>query len=84
MIPIKACQEIDKMQRGGQILAKIMAELAAMVSAGVTTKELDEKAGDLIRSSARRLRLRGITVIRQIPVYRSTRKLCTAFPAGGA
>jgi len=51
MIPIKACQEIDKMQRGGQILAKIMAELAAMVLAGVTTKELDEKAGDLIRSS---------------------------------
>jgi len=50
MIPIKTCQELDKMQRGGRTLAKIMAELAAMVSAGVTTKEIDEKAGELIRS----------------------------------
>ncbi|MDD2865836.1 MAG: type I methionyl aminopeptidase [Candidatus Omnitrophica bacterium] len=50
MIPIKTCQEIDKMQRGGRILAKIMTELAAMVSVGITTKDLDEEAGDLIRS----------------------------------
>lgn len=50
MIPIKTCHEIDKMQSGGRILAKIMTELAAMVSAGITTRELDEKAGDLIRS----------------------------------
>lgn len=50
MIPIKTCLDIDKMQRGGRILAKIMAELAVMVCAGLTTRELDEKAGVLIRS----------------------------------
>jgi methionyl aminopeptidase len=50
MIPIKTCQEIDKMRQGGRILSKIMAELAAMVSDGLTTAELDQATQRLIRS----------------------------------
>ncbi|MDD5019500.1 MAG: type I methionyl aminopeptidase [Candidatus Omnitrophica bacterium] len=50
MIPIKTCHDIDKMRKGGRVLAKIMAELSGMVSPGLTTAELDCKTEGLIRS----------------------------------
>jgi len=48
MIPIKTQEEIEIMQKSGQILAKIMRELKARVEPGITTKELDKLAEKLI------------------------------------
>jgi len=48
MIPIKTPQEIEIMQKSGQILAKIMRELKSNVKPGITTKELDKLAEKLI------------------------------------
>ncbi|HQP91481.1 MAG TPA: type I methionyl aminopeptidase [Candidatus Omnitrophota bacterium] len=44
MIPIKTCQEIDKMREGGIILAGIMDLLERMVKPNVATQELDRAA----------------------------------------
>ncbi len=44
MIPIKTCQEIDKMRRSGHILAKIMADLETMIKPGLATIDLDSAA----------------------------------------
>ena len=48
MIPIKTPEEIELMQKSGQILAKIMRELKVKVEPGITTKELDKLAEKLI------------------------------------
>jgi len=48
MVPIKTSDEIKIMIEGGQILAKIMKELEKMVKIGITTKELDKAAEDLV------------------------------------
>jgi len=48
MIEIKTPQEIQIMKEGGKILAKIMKELAKKVRSGITTKELDKVAEDLV------------------------------------
>jgi len=48
MVPIKTQDEIKIMQKGGQILAKIMRELKARVEPGITTRELDKLAEELI------------------------------------
>ena len=50
MISIKTQEEIELMQKSGQILAKIMRELKARVEPGMTTKELDKLAEELIFS----------------------------------
>ncbi|PJA63009.1 MAG: type I methionyl aminopeptidase, partial [Candidatus Portnoybacteria bacterium CG_4_9_14_3_um_filter_44_9] len=42
MITIKTEQEIEIMRRGGEILAKILDEIAQAVKPGITTNELDE------------------------------------------
>ncbi len=44
MIPIKTRDEIDKMARGGRILALILDGLGKLVAPGVATRELDEAA----------------------------------------
>lgn len=49
MIIIKTKSEIEKMKKGGRILAKVMKELARGVKAGVSTEELDLRAEKLIR-----------------------------------
>ena len=48
MISIKTEQEIKIMAEGGKILAQVMKELMLMVKSGITTKELDKVAEDLI------------------------------------
>jgi methionyl aminopeptidase len=51
MISIKTPEEIKIMAEGGKILAKIMEELEKKVKPGITTKELDELAEELIFKS---------------------------------
>lgn len=48
MISIKTPAEVEMMREGGRILAKIMAELEKRVQPGMTTKELDKLAHDLV------------------------------------
>lgn len=48
MIPLKACQDIDKMSQAGKILSEIMEELAVLIKPGILTKSLDEEAARLI------------------------------------
>lgn len=47
-IPIKSPKEIDLMRESGRIASTILQALAAAVSPGKTTKEIDELAADLI------------------------------------
>jgi len=54
MIQIKTEKEIKIMREGGRILAEIMKELEKTVKTGITTKELDKVAQDLVfRSGAK-------------------------------
>ena len=48
MIPIKTPEEIKTMAEGGKILAKIMKELEKKIEPGITTKELDKLAEELV------------------------------------
>ena len=48
MITIKTPKEIQIIAEGGKILAKIMKELGKRVRPGITTKELDKVAEDLV------------------------------------
>jgi len=48
VITIKTAQEIEIMRQGGKILAMILNEIAKAVKPGVTTKELNELAIELI------------------------------------
>jgi len=50
MIIIKTPEEIGTMTEGGKILAKIMKELEKKVKPGITTKELDRLAEELVLS----------------------------------
>jgi len=50
MINIKTTIEIEKMKEGGLLLQKAMKDLLPFVRVGVTTKEIDQKAEQLIRS----------------------------------
>ncbi len=44
MIPIRTCQEIDKIRRAGHILAKMIDELSQMIKPGIATIDLDRTA----------------------------------------
>ena len=48
---IKTTEEIEKMRKGGQILASIFAELAQMVKAGMDTWEFEEKFLELCKKN---------------------------------
>ena len=48
MISIKTPEEIQIMEEAGKILAKIIKQLSQMVDVGVSTKELNKAAEDLI------------------------------------
>jgi methionyl aminopeptidase len=48
MIPIKTCQDIDRMKRAGRVLAQVMQAIAGFVKTGVTTGEIDAKAAEAI------------------------------------
>jgi len=49
MIILKSDKEIEKMRRSGQIVAQVCQRLTEMVKPGVTTKELDRVAFNLIK-----------------------------------
>lgn len=51
MIPIKNDREIEKMRVAGTVAGNILQELAALVAPGVTTLEVDEAAGDLMKAA---------------------------------
>ena len=48
MIHIKTQQEIEVMRQGGKILAEIIKKLAEAVKPGITTKDIDKLASELI------------------------------------
>ncbi len=50
MIFLKSQQEIEKMQRACRIVAEVLESLREMVSAGITTKDLERVADDRIRA----------------------------------
>jgi methionyl aminopeptidase len=50
MISIKTPREIQIMAEAGKILANIVKQLSQMVEPGITTKQLDKAAEDLIFS----------------------------------
>ena len=50
MIVCKSAAEIDRMRAANALVADVLAELAAMVAPGVTTRELDAAAERLVRS----------------------------------
>ncbi|MFH1894917.1 MAG: type I methionyl aminopeptidase [Patescibacteria group bacterium] len=62
MITIKTPEEIEIMQQGGKILAKIMKKLEMEVKPGVTTKELDKAAEALILNSGGKCSFLGYNV----------------------
>lgn len=49
MIHLKTKEEIEIMKSGGEKLRKVVSELMPIVKAGITTKEIDEKAEELIK-----------------------------------
>lgn len=51
MIPIKSVQEIKIMREGGQILARILAEVIKRVKPGVSTQELNDVAHNLMQDA---------------------------------
>ena len=51
MISIKTKEEIEIIREGGKMLARIMEELKKKVQPGITTKELDRVAEDLVFKS---------------------------------
>jgi len=59
MIQIKTPEEIKIMAEGGKILAKIMKELEKKVQPGITTKELDKVAKDLVLGSGGKCSFKG-------------------------
>lgn len=59
MIPIKTPQEIEIMAKAGQILAKIMRELKARIEPGITTRDLDKLAQELILNSGTKPAFKG-------------------------
>jgi len=48
VIPLKTKKEIDLMREGGKLLAQVMAQLQERAIEGVSTKELDKLAEELI------------------------------------
>lgn len=59
MIVLKSSQEIELMRHAGQIVAEVLATLAAMVKPGVTTGELDRVAAELIQRRGGRPTFKG-------------------------
>jgi len=59
MIKIKTPEEIRIMAEGGNILAGVMRELEKKVKPGITTKELDELAEELIFKSGGKCSFKG-------------------------
>ena len=50
-IVLRSPAEIDKLRRANQLVARVLAELRAMVAPGVTTKDIDELAETRVREA---------------------------------
>jgi len=50
MISIKSQRELDKMRRAGEVVMLVHKKLEEMIAPGVTTRELDRVAAEVIRS----------------------------------
>ncbi|HDL49337.1 MAG TPA: M24 family metallopeptidase, partial [Actinobacteria bacterium] len=50
MITIKNAKEFDKMRVAGAAVAAVLSSVGAVVAPGVTLKELDELAAEIIRA----------------------------------
>jgi len=50
MISIKSQRELDKMRRAGEVVMHVHKKLEEMIAPGVTTRELDRVAAEVIRS----------------------------------
>ena len=50
-IPIKSPKEIDRMRESGRVAASILQQLATAIAPGVTTKEIDNLAVDLMQQN---------------------------------
>jgi len=50
-IPIKSPKEIERMRESGRVASEILQQLAAAVAPGVTTKEIDDLAADLMEKN---------------------------------
>jgi methionyl aminopeptidase len=51
MIPIKSGREIDKMRRACRTASEILEQLTELVRPGISTKEVDEAAADLMQEA---------------------------------
>ena len=49
-VTIKSAREIELMRQAGKILAKVHEDLAKVIKPGITTKEIDRIAEEMIRS----------------------------------
>lgn len=78
MIPIKTPTEIKIMRAGGRILAQVMEKLKEAVRPGLTTRELDKLAEELILSLGAKPAFKGY----QAPSHKSAKPfpaaLCTS------
>ncbi len=59
MIVIKTRQEIEKLRVANQIVAKALRKLMEMVKVGITTKELDEVAEEMVRADGAKPSFKG-------------------------
>jgi methionyl aminopeptidase len=59
MIPRKSTSEIEKMRRSGELAAEILNRVADRIAPGVTTKELDNLAGQWIAEAGAKSAFKG-------------------------
>ncbi|MFY9402708.1 MAG: type I methionyl aminopeptidase [Candidatus Omnitrophota bacterium] len=48
MIPLKSSEDLEVLEKSGEILSKVMSKLKAMVAPGILTRDIDSLAEDLI------------------------------------
>jgi methionyl aminopeptidase len=53
-VELKSSEEIKRIQRGGRILGRILRQVSSIVAPGVTTRELDRMARELIEQAGAR------------------------------
>ena len=58
-IVLRSAAEIDKLRRANQLVARVLAELRAMVAPGVTTQDIDEVAEARVREAGAKPAFKG-------------------------
>ena len=70
MVPLKSEEDLEMLRKSGRILARIMRQLQRAVKVGISTQEIDNLAGELIRGEGVLSAFKGY---RQFPAY-----ICTS------